>query len=273
MSTYSEKLSEALKFIHSKQTQRPEIGLILGSGLGSFADTLQNKTIISTSDIPHYPVSTVAGHSGEIVFGELAGKHICALKGRTHAYEGYSQGQVTFCIRLMKLLGIGKIVITNAAGGVNRDFKAGDLMAITDHINFTFKNPLIGKNLDEFGKRFPDMSAPYDASYIKLAESEAINLGFTLRRGVYLGVMGPNYETAADIRMIALMGGDAVGMSTVPDVIAASHAGMRILGITCVTNMGTGISPIRLTHEEVTEMASQSKTRFESLLTAIIPQM
>lgn len=271
--TYEDQLNDAYNFIQQQLKNMPEIGLVLGSGLGSFADTLSSPMVIKTTDIPHYPKSTVAGHSGEIVFGERDGKAICALKGRTHAYEGYSQGQVTFCIRLMAMFGIKKIVITNAAGGVNRNFKAGDLMAITDHINFTFQNPLIGKNLDQFGGRFPDMSAPYDADYIALAESEAIRLGFSLRRGVYCGVMGPNYETAADIRMIATMGGDAVGMSTVPDVIAARHAQMRVLGITCVTNMGTGISPIRLTHEEVTEMAAQSRKRFESLLAAVLPRI
>lgn len=267
------KIEEAVKFIRTKTSLKPQVGLVLGSGLGEYADKFAEKIYIATKDIPHYPKSTVSGHSGNFVFGLIGETPSLAIQGRTHAYEGYNLEEVTFCIRIMQALSVQKVVITNAAGGINRNFKPGTLMLITDHINFTGDNVLIGKSDERLGLRFPDMSEPYSKSYTNLAEEEALNLGFKLERGVYVGVLGPSYETPAEIRMFQFMGGDAVGMSTVPDVIVATHSGMSVLGISCITNFGAGMSNEKLSHEDVTSVAKKVHHKFEQLLNAVVPKM
>lgn len=267
------KLQEATAFLSDKINTNYEVGLILGSGLGNYADTIEKAIAISTADIPHYPKSTVEGHQGKIICGEKSGKTVFALQGRTHFYEGYRMEEVTFCIRLMSGFGVKKLIVTNAAGGINRNFKVGDLMLISDHINLMFSNPLIGKNLDSFGPRFPDMSEPYSKRYIKIAEEEALKLGFSFQKGVYCGLTGPSYETPAEIRMLDRIGGDAAGMSTVPDVIVARHCGMEVLGMSCITNLASGISDQKLSHEEVTETAHLVNTKFTQLLDAILPKL
>lgn len=256
------KAIEAAEFIMNNTKYRPEIGIILGSGLGEYGDTLKNAEYLNYNDIPNFPVSTVEGHKGRFV---ITDKLIC-MQGRFHYYEGYDMGQVTFPIRVMKKLGVESLIMTNASGGVNETFKGGDLMIITDHINLMGNNPLIGKNLDEFGTRFPDMSNAYDKEYIKIAESAANRIGMEIKKGVYAGFSGPNYETPAEVRMARILGGDAVGMSTVPEAIVATHCQMRILGISCITNMAAGVSKTPLNHKEVTETAEKVKSQFIGLL-------
>ncbi len=267
------QLKESLAFVHSKTKLQPGIGIILGSGLGPFADELQNKTIIETASIPHYPRSTVAGHAGKLVFGELAGKLVLALQGRVHAYEGYSLQQVTYPVQVMAGLGIQNLIVTNAAGGLNRHFKPGDLMLIVDHLNLMFDNPLRGINDNNLGPRFPDMSKPYNRRLIELAEQTALELGIKLQKGVLAGLKGPTYETAAEIRMMQLLGADAGTMSTIPEVIAAGYRGLKVLGISCITNLATGMSLKKLTHDEVTEVAELVKDKFSKLITAIVSKM
>ncbi|MCB0833286.1 MAG: purine-nucleoside phosphorylase [Bacteroidetes bacterium] len=266
MNTLQENLSDSIRFIRSKTLSNPTVGIILGSGLGSFADGLEEAVSVPTSQIPNYVRSTVEGHSGELVFGRLGGKEIMAVKGRVHYYEGYSLSQVTYVVRLMAALGIRKMVVTNAAGGLNTSFKPGDLMFITSQINLFFDNPLRGVNDDSIGPRFPDMESDYDREYILLAEQIALNRGIRTQRGVYAAHSGPTYETRAEVRMLQRMGVDAVGMSTIPEVIVAKHGGMRVLGISCITNLGTGISHEKLSHDEVTTTANRVKTQFETLL-------
>ncbi len=249
------------------------IGLILGSGLGAFADQLSDAVRLPTPEIPHYPKSTVEGHAGELVIGRLHGKRVAAFKGRVHYYEGYSMTQVTFGVRILAQLGIDTLIVTNAAGGVNRLFEPGDLMLMTGHVNFFFDNPLRGPNVDAWGPRFPDMSAEYDESLIALAESIAREQRFPIRRGVYWGGMGPSYETPAEVRMVAALGGDAVGMSSVPEVTVARHHGIRVLGISCITNKAAGLSSAKLSHVEVTETADRVKERFQSLLGRLIREI
>ncbi|MGY0209244.1 purine-nucleoside phosphorylase [Bacillus subtilis] len=209
----------------------PEIGLILGSGLGVLADEIENPVAIPYEDIPHFPVSTVEGHAGQLVFGDLEGKRVVAMQGRFHFYEGYSMEQVTFPVRVLKLIGVETLIVTNAAGACNENFNPGDLMIITDHINFFGTSPLIGKNANEFGTRFPDMSEAYDKQLVKLTEQVASDLGLNVQKGVYFGNTGPTYETPAEVKMARLLGGDVVGMSTVPEVIVARHSDMRVLGL------------------------------------------
>jgi purine-nucleoside phosphorylase len=236
-----EKAQKAASFINSRFQDTPEIGLILGSGLGVLADEIENPVRIPYSDIPEFPVSTVEGHAGQLVLGDLAGKKVVAMQGRFHFYEGYSMEKVTFPVRVMKLLGIEKLIVTNAAGGVNEEFEPGDLMIITDHINYTGTNPLIGANDERFGPRFPDMSEAYNKELNAKATKIATDLGILVKEGVYVGFSGPTYETPAEIRFARNMGGDAVGMSTVPEVIVARHSGIKVLGISCITNMASGI--------------------------------
>ncbi|WDV47921.1 purine-nucleoside phosphorylase [Clostridiaceae bacterium M8S5] len=241
---------------------KPEVGLILGSGLGILADEIKNKIEIGYDDIPEFPKSTVHGHKGQLVLGELEGKKVIAMQGRFHYYEGYKMTDVTMPVRVMKLLGVDKLMITNAAGGVNKEFKPGDLMLITDHINFGFDNPLMGKNMEEFGPRFPDMSHAYNPELIAIARKSAKNISLDLQEGVYMFFTGPTYETPAEIRMARILGADAVGMSTVPEVIAAVHSDMKVIGISCITNMAAGILDQPLNHEEVIETTQRVKSRF-----------
>lgn len=266
-------LKEAAEFIRGRLSGKPEIGLILGSGLGVLADLIEQPLTIPYGEIPHFPVSTVAGHAGELVIGTIAGRQVIMMKGRFHLYEGYEEAQVTFPVRVMKLLGIEKLIVTNAAGGVNRSFQPGDLMMITDHINLMGRSPLVGPNLDEFGPRFPDMTEAYSRALRKVLKDTADELGIQLQEGVYAAMLGPAYETPAEIRMLQTIGADAVGMSTVPEVIVARHAGIEVLGISCITNMAAGILDQPLRHDEVVETAERVKEQFLKLVLNVIPKL
>ncbi|WP_209122484.1 purine-nucleoside phosphorylase [Alkalihalobacillus sp. BA299] len=263
-------MTEAANYIREKYNATPQIGLILGSGLGVLADEIENPVKIPYNQIPNFPVSTVEGHAGQLVLGTLQGKNVVAMQGRFHFYEGYALEKVTFPVRVMKELGVQTVLVTNAAGGVNESFKAGDLMIISDHINNMNQNPLIGKNDPEFGVRFPDMSNAYSPKLRSLAKSVAEKLNIKIQEGVYVGNTGPCYETPAEIRMIRKLGGDAVGMSTVPEVIVARHAGMEVLGISCISNMAAGILDQPLTHDEVMETTEQVRAHFLSLVKNIV---
>lgn len=256
------ELDEASSFIQKQLTAEPSIGMILGSGLGVLAEKIENPVTVTYSEIPHFPVSTVSGHKGQLVAGTLEGRQVIAMQGRFHYYEGYSMQQVTFPVRVMKKLGVTSLIVTNASGGINQNFMPGDLMVITDHINNMGHNPLIGSNDDESGPRFPDMSAVYDRSYIKHAEACAANLNITIQKGVYVGNTGPTYETPAEVNMLRVLGGDAVGMSTVPEVIVSSHTGLRVLGISCISNMAAGIMDQPLTHDEVMKTTANVREDF-----------
>ncbi|PRO66765.1 purine-nucleoside phosphorylase [Alkalicoccus urumqiensis] len=267
------QIEEAKQFILSKTDNLPDIGLILGSGLGVLADDIQNPVTIPYTDIPGFPSSTVAGHKGQLVIGELEGTRVVAMQGRFHFYEGYSMDLVTFPVRVMKAAGVSTLVVTNAAGGINESFEAGDLMIIDDHINQFGTNPLIGKNDDALGVRFPDMSQAYAPELKQLAETTASEIGVALKKGVYVGNTGPSYETPAEVRMLRTLGGDAVGMSTVPEVIAAVHGGMKVLGISCISNMAAGILDQPLTHDEVMETTERVKQDFLQLVTAVVKKL
>jgi len=252
---------------------KSDIAVILGSGLGDYVEALENPKSIMYKDISGFPVSTVAGHAGRWVAGELHGKKVCMMQGRFHAYEGYDMFDVTLPVRVMAQLGVKTLIVTNACGGVNTAFNAGDLMLISDFINLSGKNPLIGANLDAFGPRFPDMSRAYDREYMALAKECAKELGIDLKEGVYCWMNGPCYETPAEIRMARTLGIDAVGMSTVPETIVANHSGMRVLGVSCVTNMAAGVLDQPLNHAEVMEMGNRVKGSFRALLDKVIEKM
>ena len=268
--TVNEKISFAADFIRSKVSVQPTIALVLGSGLGDFADTLEDCVKIPYSEIPNFPVPTVAGHSGALVFGKKCGQDVVILQGRIHYYEGYPQSEITIPIRVLAALGIKTLVLTNACGGVNKSFKPGDLMLIADHINFSGSNPLIGPNLEDFGPRFPDMSDLYTASLRSTVKEKAASEGISLQEGVYAMYSGPNYETPAEIRMFRTLGADAVGMSTVPEALVAGHCGMNVLGISCITNMAAGILPVKLNHQEVVETADRVRGVFQKLIDLIL---
>jgi purine-nucleoside phosphorylase len=271
--TLTKQLEEAAAYIRERVNEEPEIGLILGSGLGILADLIEQPLTIAYEDIPHFPVSTVAGHAGELVAGKIAGRSVIMMKGRFHLYEGYGVEKVSFPVRVMKLLGVSKLIVTNAAGGVNRDYEPGDLMVICDHINLLGRNPLVGPNLDMFGSRFSDMTEAYSKRLRKLLHETAEELGMKLQEGVYAALLGPTYETPAEIRMLQAIGADAVGMSTVPEVIVARHAGIEVLGISCITNMAAGILDQPLDHAEVMETAEKVKERFLNLVLHVIPKL
>lgn len=260
-------------YIAKQTTARPEIGLILGSGLGVLADEITDAVYIPYGDIPHFPISTVEGHKGQLVIGQLHGKTVVAMQGRFHYYEGYGLDAVTFPVHVMKAIGVTSIIVTNAAGGVNESYEAGDLMLISDHLNLTGRHPLIGPNDEAIGVRFPDMSAAYCPQLRTLARQVAERHGITLQEGVYAGMLGPSYETPAEIRMIRILGGDAVGMSTVPEVIVARHIGLRVLGISCISNMAAGILPQPLSHDEVMETAEKVKHTFLTLVKEIVQEL
>ncbi|OZM57130.1 purine-nucleoside phosphorylase [Lottiidibacillus patelloidae] len=268
-----EMIKKAADFLQENISETPEIGLILGSGLGILADEIEEAKKFPYEEIPEFPVSTVEGHKGQLVIGKLQGKTVIAMQGRFHFYEGYSLEKVTFPVRVMKEIGVKNIIVTNAAGGVNEDFSAGDLMVITDHINNTSVNPLIGPNDSAFGVRFPDMSDAYNKELSMQALEVGKKLNIPLQKGVYVGNTGPSYETPAEVRMIRKLGGDAVGMSTVPEVIVARHAGMKVLGISCISNMAAGILDQPLTHDEVMETTEMVKENFLSLVKEIIKEM
>lgn len=265
-----EKIKAAAEYIRDHVTIRPTIGLVLGSGLGGYADTLEDAVRIPYSEIPNFPIPTIPGHSGALVFGTKGGKEVVVLQGRIHYYEGLPQRESTLPIRVLAALGVKTVVLTNACGGVNLDFKPGDLMLISDHINCSGANPLIGPNMDEFGPRFPDMSDLYTASLRGQIKEKAREAGIFLQEGVYAMYSGPNYETPAEIRMFRILGADTVGMSTVPEAIVAGHCGMQVVGISCITNMAAGVLPVKLSHEEVTETANCVKERFQKLIDLIV---
>ena len=262
-----EKIIETKDFLVEKGLTEPEFGLILGSGLGELAEEVENAIVIDYADIPNWGKSTVVGHAGKLVYGDLAGRKVLALQGRFHFYEGNPMEVVTFPVRVMKALGCQGAIVTNAAGGIG--YGPGTLMAITDHINMTGQNPLIGQNLDEFGPRFPDMSDAYTAEYRDTAHKVAKKIGIKLDEGVYLGVSGPCYETPAEIRAFQTLGADAVGMSTVPEVIVAAHSGLKVLGISAITNFAAGFQS-ELNHEEVVAVTQQIKEDFKRLVKDIL---
>ena len=270
---YLTQIQEAKEFLQKKITSVPDVAVILGTGLGSLAEHIENKTTIKYADIPHFPLSTVEGHAGEFIIGNIGSKHVIAMSGRFHFYEGYSMKEVTFPVRVMKALGINKLIVTNAAGGMNPNFKAGDLMIITDHINMMGTNPLIGKNYDELGPRFPDMSQAYNKEFTELALKTAKELNIEVQTGNYLAVSGPMFETPAELRLFRNMGGDAVGMSTIPEVIVANHSGMKVLGVSCITDMAIadGLEP--LDNDRVIATAEKAKFKFVELIRNTIINM
>jgi len=268
-------MQDSLNFIKSKIeniVETPEIAVILGSGLGDIANQIDGISI-PYSDIPGFKASSIHGHAGRLVIGKLNSRNVVVMQGRFHYYEGHSMQEVIFPVRMMKLLGADKLVVTNAAGGVNYNFKPGDLMFISDHLNLTGQNPLIGKNLNELGPRFVDMSYAYNKDLLNIAEKAAEYLGIKTQRGVYAALTGPVYETPAEIRMLRILGAEAVGMSTVPEVIAANHMGMKVLGISCITNMAAGILDQPLCHDEVIETSNRVKDNFIRLMKEIIREI
>ena len=271
---YTRQVQEAAAYVRSALGgRRPEIAITLGSGLGDLAERLDAPLTIPYKEIPHFPVSTVSGHKGQFVCGKLGGKEVLCMQGRFHYYEGYDLKQVTMPVRVMKLLGIDSLLVTNAAGGINTGFHAGTLMLIEDHLNLTGENPLIGENLDAFGDRFFDMTVAYDKEYRTLAKATAEELNIPLATGVYAWLTGPNFETPAEIRYLRTIGTDAVGMSTVPEVLVARHSGIRVLGISCITNLAAGMTDNTLSHEEVKETADRVQNEFIRLVTGIVSRM
>lgn len=261
----------AAKFILKQTKLRPKIALVLGSGLGAFADEFTNATRIPYARIPHFPRSTAIGHAGQLVLGAVEGVVVAGMQGRVHLYEGYSAKDVAFPIRVFARMGVKAIILTNAAGGIKQDFTQGRLVVISDHINLQGANPLLGPNDELFGSRFPDMSTAYDKQFRALTLAEGRRLGINLGEGVYAALAGPSYETPAEIRYLRAIGADLVGMSTVPEVIAARHTGIRVLGISCVTNAAAGVLDQPLDHKEVLETAERIKGQFIGLLRGIIP--
>jgi purine-nucleoside phosphorylase len=263
----------AAQSVLQRCTLRPRIGLILGSGLGAFADSLTDSTRIPFAEIPAFPLSTAIGHTGQMVIGMAGTVPVAAMQGRVHLYEGYSPQQVAFPMRVFGRMGIRAVILTNAAGGINLTYKQGALVLISDHINLQGNNPLAGPNNDRFGPRFPDMTHAYEKSYRELARAEARNLGMTLHEGIYAALLGPSYETPAEIQYLRTIGADLVGMSTVFEVLAARHMGIKVLAISCVTNMAAGILDQPLSHQEVLETGERVKTSFEALLRAVLPRI
>lgn len=267
--TDEKNIQPALDALHRYQLIAPEYAIILGSGLGQLADAVESPTVIPTQEIPGYPRSTAPGHQGRLVFGILEGKQVVVIQGRVHYYEGYSAREVTFPVRLVNALGAKKLLVTNAAGGINPHFKPGTLMFISDHINAAFANPLIGPNIDG-GPRFPDLHNVYDAAWLAQAEQAALKAGIKTQRGIYLWTQGPSYETKAEIGLFRNMGADAVGMSTVPEVLQANYLGMRVLGISTITNPAAGLSAIPLNHDDVMEVGKSIKATLERLVRLIL---
>ena len=268
-----ERGEEAASDIRSRSASLPDTAIVLGSGLGDFSDTLLDAIATPYTALPHWPPSKVIGHSGRLVLGTVAGKRVAALSGRVHYYEGYDLATVVFATRVMGRLGVKRIILTNAAGGINAAFAQGALMIIDDHINMMCTNPLIGSNDDRFGPRFPDMSEVYSARLRKIADEAAGAKGVAVSHGVYVAIHGPSYETPAEIRFLRSMGADAVGMSTVPEAIAARHMGMEVLGISCISNMAAGMLPQPIVHEEVLATMQRVRSSFVSLLEGIIERL
>lgn len=270
MSELIHQLNESVKYIQSITEARPKIGIVLGSGLGNLATEIEVDQSIPYNDIPHFPVSTVEGHSGKLIFGKLNGVAVLAMSGRFHFYEGYTPAQVAYPIRVMKLLGIETLLLSNAAGGVNENYKVGDLAIIYDHISLFTHNPLIGKNEEKLGVRFPDMSEPYDKSLIALAKSIGAQHNIELKDGIYTGVTGPTFETHAEYRLIRVAGGDLVGMSTVQEVIVAVHAGIKVFAVSVVTDLGIRDDDNKISHTEVLEAANNAEPRLTKLFRELV---
>lgn len=273
MSSVLEQLNETVSFIRGKYPGTPHTGIVLGSGLGNFLNEIKLEASISYRDIPHFPVSTVEGHDGKMVFGELGGKKIVAMAGRFHFYEGYSAQEVAFPVRTMKQLGIQQLLLSNAAGAVNTGYRVGDLMIIRDHISMSIVNPLIGKNEDALGTRFPDMSEPYSKKLIALAREAAATLGIPVQEGVYFGVTGPTFETPAEYRMIRIMGADAVGMSTVQESIVAAHMRLPVFAISVITDLGISEHETRITHEEVLQAAREAEPKLTAIFKELVAKL
>lgn len=267
------EINNAVEFIKSKYSIEPSIGIVLGSGLGSFTDEIEVEFELMYSNIPHFPVSTVEGHSGKLIFGNLSGKKVVAMAGRFHYYEGYTTQEVVFPIRVLKYLGIKTLVISNAAGGLNTSYKVGDLMIIKDHISMLTINPLLGKNEIELGPRFPDMSEPYKNYLIEKAKKIAKENNIDLKEGVYIGVTGPTFETRAEYKMLHLLGGDAVGMSTVQEVIAAVHLGLPVFAMSVITDVGIREEENTITHEEVLQAAKEAEPKLTLIFKQLIGQL
>lgn len=270
---YSEKLSEAASYLSGKLTAVPEVALILGSGLGSLAESIMDPIAVPYGDIPYWPRSTAPGHAGRLVFGKLEGVDTVVMQGRVHYYEGYSMQEVVFPIRVLGKIGIKTLIVTNASGGINTDIPPGGIVALQDHINFMGTNPLIGENDDEAGPRFPDMTEAYDREYIAKLAAAAEKENIRLDRGVYIAFSGPSFETPAEIRMAEALGADLVGMSTVPEVIAANHMGIRVCGISCVANAAAGISKNKLTHREVLDTMKESSSSLCRLISSFLREL
>jgi len=263
MDNLNEKVLEAVNYIRTKVSIDSDIGIILGSGLGNLAYNIIDPVEISYSDIPYFQTSTVQGHDGKLIFGKIYGKNVVAMKGRLHYYEGYSMQDITFPIRVLTLLGVSKLIVTNAAGAINKKFKVGDIMLITDHLNMSGNSPLIGKNFEVFGPRFPSMNNVYSDSMRRIIKETASKFKIGLQEGVYAFMPGPQYETAAEVKMLSVLGADAVGMSTVPEVIVSAHSGIDVLGISCITN-ATGSNNI--SHEEVLEAVDKASETLTMLV-------
>ena len=264
-----ERIQETAAFLKDKMHTRPETAIILGTGLGSLVNEIEDKYEISYETIPHFPISTVEGHSGKLIFGKLGKKDILAMQGRFHFYEGYAMTEVTFPIRVMKELGIKTLFVSNAAGGMNPDFEIGDLMIITDHINFFPEHPLRGKNIP-YGPRFPDMSEAYNKEIIRKADEIAAEKGIKVQHGIYIGTQGPTYETPAEYKMFRILGADAVGMSTVPEVIVANHCGIRVFGMSVITDLGVEGKIVEVTHEEVQKAADKAQPLMTTIMRELI---
>ncbi len=268
-----EKLEETVAFVRQRTDLQPTAGVILGSGLGQLVERMDDQVAIDYLDLPHFPAPTVAGHAGRMVIGRIGGVVVVAMQGRFHYYEGHDMRTVAYPTAFMKHFGVRTLIVSNSAGGINRDFTPGDLMLITDHINLFATNPLVGLNDERLGPRFPDMTEAYSPRLIDIADSAAGELGMSFRRGVYAGLSGPCYETAAEIRYLERIGADAVGMSTVPEVIAARYLGLEVLGISCITNMATGIATVKHAHEEVVRIANEASERFCTAVAATIERL
>jgi purine-nucleoside phosphorylase len=267
-----QQIGEAVRHIQSRTSLRPTVGLVLGSGLGAFARSLQGALTISYTEIPHFPASTAIGHRGELVVGTSKGTPVVVLSGRAHFYEGHRLADVVFPVRVLGRMGVRTIILTNAAGSVNVNYKPGELMVIEDHINFMGMNPMVGPNVDQLGQRFFDMTEAYDPKLREIAERACWKAGVTVRKGVYIAFTGPSYETPAEIRMARTLGADAVGMSTVPEVVAARHMGIRVLGISCITNMAAGVLKKKLDHREVLEVGERVEGALADVLGRIVEE-
>ncbi len=267
------RILESVEFIKSRYAEKPLVGIVLGSGLGSFSSEIEVEVEIPYADIPNFPVSTVEGHSGKLIFGNLAGKKVVCMAGRFHFYEGYPVQDVVFPIRVFKFLGVETLLLSNAAGGMQKGFKVGDLMIIKDHISFFAPNPLIGKNIEELGPRFPDMSQPYDKDLINTAKAIANKAGYDVKEGVYCGVTGPTFETRAEYQLLAVIGGDAVGMSTVQEVVAAVHMGLTVFAMSVITDIGIREEENTITHQEVLEAAKEAEPKLTHIFKELIAQL